>query len=213
MLISYCGIRLCLSPKICQKTLKQFQRGNETRKFALYILVSFIFYEWCFVLDEHRLQDVELITEDATAISGSCCDDGKFVFKECGNFWYNCQMSGLVDIKTWIRFGKNGLTMSLTEHKGRCVYSSERQLCAIPTECSIENSINPASISEICREVPSIWSSDPAVPSQVFDRRHQAPFNGGIFKDDEASVNSNVFGKNKKGFIGGKILHIPDNLR
>lgn len=123
----------------------------------------------CFI----SLQDAQLVTEDGTTAVGSCCDDGRYAFKDCGNWWYNCHEYGLADLKTWLRFGKNGFTMSLTEHKGRCAYSPVRVRCAVPVECSYENSEHPADISLICREVPSVSSSIPSVPSQSFARSNQ----------------------------------------
>lgn len=119
------------------------------------------------------MKNAEIITEDAVSTVGSCCDDGRMIFKSCGNHWYNCQESGIADIKTWMRFGKNGFTMSLTEHKGRCQYTPDRQVCALPPDCTRENSDFPQDFKSICREVASVWSSDPAVPSQQFDRSSQ----------------------------------------
>ena len=42
---------------------------------------------------DHRmsLAHIELITEDAFAPQGSCCDNGRFRFKPCNNFWYLCR--------------------------------------------------------------------------------------------------------------------------
>ena len=69
----------------------------------------------CSVLSLCSLVDVELITENETVAVGSCCDNGRFIFKECGNWWYNCEQWGLQNYTQWVRFGKFGFTMPLGE--------------------------------------------------------------------------------------------------
>jgi hypothetical protein len=121
-----------------------------------------------------RLRHVTLISEGVGNIRGSCCDDGRYLFKECGNWWYNCQTYGLRNLTNFLRFGANGFTMSLTEHMGRCVYSPTRRTCERPIECSQQMSARPQSVKELCREVPSVESTRDGVPSVFFDRQKVA---------------------------------------
>ena len=97
---------------------------------------------------------IDLITENPTEPIGSCCDNGRFIFKDCGNWWYNCENWGLQNYTQWIQFGSNGFTMPLgTEHKGRCQYSSDKITCPLPKDCSRKL---PKIETEICQEIPNI---------------------------------------------------------
>ena len=92
-----------------------------------------------------------LVIENATLTRGSCCDNGRFNFKDCGNWWYNCHDFGLRNFTTWLKFGHNGFTMPAgTEHKGRCSYSIHRIQC--PGD-SGSCSGSPRLESDICKEV------------------------------------------------------------
>lgn len=97
---------------------------------------------------------IKLVTEDARNPKGSCCDNGRFVFKNCGNWWYNCQDWGLLNYTQFVRFGENGFTMPFgTEHQGRCVYSPAKIMCPIPPTC---NKRLPKSINDVCGEILNI---------------------------------------------------------
>lgn len=37
------------------------------------------------------LSKVNLVTEGQNYATGSCCDNGRYVFENCGNFWYMCK--------------------------------------------------------------------------------------------------------------------------
>eukprot|EP01035_Chromulina_nebulosa_P021774 gene21774-28176_t len=100
-----------------------------------------------------KLLNVIFVTEDVIP-KGSCCDNGRFVFKDCGGWWYNCERWGLSNYTTWIRFGKYGWTLPLaTEHQGRCNYSPERITCPLPDNCQSRIPKNEASF---CKEIPNI---------------------------------------------------------
>ena len=129
-----------------------------------------------------RLKHVSLISEAVSNIRGSCCDDGRFIFKECGNWWYNCQTYGLRNLTSFFRFGTNGFTMSLTEHMGRCVYSPSRRACELPADCSEQRSQRPQSAAEMCREVPSVESTRDGIASVFFDRHKAARHVAGMSK-------------------------------
>jgi hypothetical protein len=101
-----------------------------------------------------NLQHVNLITENASLPVGSCCDNGRFKFPECGTWWYNCKEWGLRNYTTWLRFGKFGFTMPAgTEHRARCSYSTEKRLCEIPEGCATRAARN---LDEVCKELPNI---------------------------------------------------------
>lgn len=84
------------------------------------------------------LSEVRLITQDSIAATGSCCDHGRFVFRECGTqWWWNCAQWGLVNYSNWIKFGKFGFTMPLgTEHQARCTFSEMEITCPSTTNCT-----------------------------------------------------------------------------
>eukprot|EP01034_Spumella_vulgaris_P025124 gene25124-31543_t len=59
-----------------------------------------------------------LTVENITESVGSCCDNGRYLFKDCGSWWYNCPLWGKVNLHHWIQFDRTGLTMPLaTEHQ------------------------------------------------------------------------------------------------
>jgi len=65
------------------------------------------------------LQGKRLIVEHEDPL-GSCCDDGRFMFAPCGNWWYNCPEWGLRNFTDWMRFGDVGFTLPTgTEHAAR----------------------------------------------------------------------------------------------
>eukprot|EP01034_Spumella_vulgaris_P044525 gene44525-55397_t len=89
---------------------------------------------------QHYLpEDLELVTENLGRPRGSCCDDGRHMYDQCGdqtNRWYVCAKFGLPNITTWMRIGETGFTMPLsTEHRGVCEYSERKTLCKIPKTC------------------------------------------------------------------------------
>jgi hypothetical protein len=103
-----------------------------------------------------RLLKADVVIEDGYAPKGSCCDDGRFKFKDCGNWWYNCAEYGLQDYKTWIRFGKDGFTLPLgTEHQAKCKYSSSKVVCPVPEQCDRSRLDD---IRDICKELPIVQS-------------------------------------------------------
>lgn len=100
-----------------------------------------------------QLEHVRIITEHEDPL-GSCCDDGRFVFSDCKNWWYNCQGWGLRNYTDWIRFGSHGYTQPTgSEHAARCRYTEFRQLCPAPRGCA---SRVPLSDREVCGEMPNI---------------------------------------------------------
>jgi hypothetical protein len=102
------------------------------------------------------LKNVKLETEDAYMPRGSCCDDGRFDFKDCGNWWYYCPRWGLANFSTWIRFGEHGFTLPLgTEHRGRCAYSRQRRTCSLPPSCP-ERVPQSTDARGVCGEVPHV---------------------------------------------------------
>ena len=107
-----------------------------------------------------NIPDVHLITENSTQVMGSCCDNGRYQFGNCGGWWYNCKEFGLKNHKDWIRFGRHGLTMPLsTEHQATCRYSRARVVCPMPDKCKFRT---PRWISkkeyaaDVCEEMPII---------------------------------------------------------
>lgn len=90
---------------------------------------------------------------------GSCCDNGRFYFANCGNWWYNCEHWGLRNFTDWIRFGEYGYTLPLgSEHGARCTYSEARKLCPVPLHCQARV---PSRADEICGEVPNVERTFP----------------------------------------------------
>ena len=111
------------------------------------------------------LQHKRLIVEHEDPL-GSCCDDGRFYFKPCGNWWYNCPAWGLRNFTDWVRFGSKGYTLPTgTEHAARCLYSEARKLCPVPRSgCAMRV---PKSDADICKEVPRVEATfgwDPNAP-------------------------------------------------
>ena len=85
---------------------------------------------------------MELITEEVDPI-GSCCDNGRIEFRDCGNFWWYCKEWGVKNFTKWIQFGKTGLTMPIsTEHQATCHYSKTITQCPLPMNCTIRIPIN-----------------------------------------------------------------------
>jgi hypothetical protein len=119
-------------------------------------------------MDMRSLKNVTIVTEALSIIAGSCCDDGRYVFQNCNNWWYNCPKYGLSNLTTFLRFGAHGFTMAITEHMGRCKHSKHRKTCDFDPGCTEKNRYAPASPQDMCRELPSIESSNPTVPSVVF---------------------------------------------
>lgn len=91
------------------------------------------------VVNSQFLPDVVLLTESLQESQGSCCDNGRYYFSNCGNWWYHCPLWGLSNFSQsiWFRFGENGVAMPpITVHQGTCSYTTERILCALPDGCS-----------------------------------------------------------------------------
>ncbi len=102
-------------------------------------------------------------TENIDSSKGSCCDNGRFVFKPCHNFWYYCNQWGLSNYSScWIRHGEDGFTFPCgSAHQSKCDYSSEKRLCPIPDSCNgergvitIDDTVNNGKI--LCTEIPNI---------------------------------------------------------
>jgi len=102
----------------------------------------------------YSLNNISIITEDMISPRGSCCDDGRFVFSSCDNWWYRCPDYGLHNYSSWIRFGHSGFSMPQgTEHQAKCKYSKKRISCPKPATCS---NIIPRESKEICEEMPFV---------------------------------------------------------
>lgn len=107
-------------------------------------------------LNTYRLKSVEIIVEDAVSPIGSCCDDGRFVFADCGNWWYNCPFYGIQNYTKWLRFGPNAYTLPTgTEHRAKCSYYSSKITCPLPASCDLRRAL-PGRAKEICKEMPQI---------------------------------------------------------
>ena len=101
---------------------------------------------------------------------GSCCDDGRYQFGNCGGWWYNCKEFGLKNHKDWIRFGRHGLTMPLsTEHQAICKYTRTRISCPMPENCNFRT---PRWVSkkdyaaDVCEEMPMVRRLRPLPPAR-----------------------------------------------
>eukprot|EP01034_Spumella_vulgaris_P025887 gene25887-32394_t len=102
--------------------------------------------------------------ENVTESVGSCCDNGRYKFADCGNWWYNCKQHGKINLHYWLQFDKTGLTMPLsTEHMGNCVYSPTKQLCSVPGECKYRTlpdfgpgKLAPEGRDYFCGEMPLV---------------------------------------------------------
>jgi hypothetical protein len=98
---------------------------------------------------------VRLITENGTLPVGSCCDDGRFRFADCKNWWYNCPSWGIRNYTTWVRFGKSGLPFPAgSEHQARCSYSPTKRLCEVPVGCVRHE--RPTKVEDVCGEIPKV---------------------------------------------------------
>jgi hypothetical protein len=109
------------------------------------------------------LSGVNLITESTLAeVPGSCCDNARFAFRDCGNWWYYCQQWGVKNHTVWLQYGSNGFTMPLsTEHQGICSYSPNQILCPLPAvspTCDGRTKNHRYNTSALCGEVE--FSSD-----------------------------------------------------
>ena len=99
------------------------------------------------------MRDVNVLQEDYLSPRGSCCDNGRYVFKDCGNWWYNCEDYGLQNF-TWIRFGSDAFTLPLgTEHQAKCSYNKTSTICPLPASCDRRI---PRTVKEICPEYPIV---------------------------------------------------------
>jgi hypothetical protein len=110
-----------------------------------------------------NLQKINAITLDIEGSEGSCCDDGRFVFKSCsGGFWYRCHEYGLRNYThKWIMYGRNGYPMPTgSTHQAKCVYSHTKRLCPLPTTECIESYRFPLPENDparrVCKELPII---------------------------------------------------------
>jgi hypothetical protein len=102
-----------------------------------------------------KLPDVQLITEtNLPELTGSCCDNARFDFPDCGNWWYYCQQWGLKNHTVWLQYGLHGFTMPLsTEHQGICSYSPNQVLCELPKLHCEGRHKNRHNTSLLCGEV------------------------------------------------------------
>jgi hypothetical protein len=100
------------------------------------------------------LADTELVTEDMVEPVGSCCDNGRHVFANCGTWWHRCEDIGRRNYTTWLRFGRAGFTFPAgTAHQARCTYSAQKVMCDLPEDCRYRV---PAAVEEICTELPNV---------------------------------------------------------
>jgi hypothetical protein len=113
----------------------------------------------------NSLSHIQLATEDDRVSRGSCCDDGRYVFAPCGNWWYNCPNWGLANYTQWIRFSRAGFTMPTgSEHGAKCTYSPEKRVCPRPQECKRRV---PVQFPDICDEIPTIERTFPVAATGV----------------------------------------------
>ena len=112
------------------------------------------------------LSHIDLVTETLIAPTGSCCDDGRYIFDTCKAWWwYMCHRDpgynyGAVNYTTWLRFGRSGFTFPTgTEHAGKCSYSNTRITCPIDQSILERSKTNtcekrlPSQFNEICGEM------------------------------------------------------------
>jgi len=99
---------------------------------------------------------------------GSCCDDGRFYFANCGNWWYNCPNWGLRNFSSWVRFGEFGYTLPTgTEHGARCAYSQARKLCPVPVPCGARV---PKRDNDVCDEIDNVDGVPPPMEAVLFPK-------------------------------------------
>ncbi len=85
-----------------------------------------------------RIEGATILTENVYDAAGSCCESGRYEIAPCKGWWYNCPYWGLKQMRTWFKFGGSGFTFpSVSEHKAKCVYDSQKRLCALPTNCQV----------------------------------------------------------------------------
>lgn len=90
-----------------------------------HIKYSFTIFQWMELLNFIKCS---LITEISPSEPiGSCCDNSRFNFKECGNWWYYCEKLNLKNHTVWLKYSSDGFTMPLsTEHQRICSYPSNQ---------------------------------------------------------------------------------------
>ena len=87
--------------------------------------------------DSINLPLVTITVEESDPI-GSCCDNGRVKFRNCGNHWFLCPHWGLVNHTKWIQFGESGLKMPIsTAHQATCHPTPTKTLCPLPPNCAI----------------------------------------------------------------------------
>lgn len=98
---------------------------------------------------------MNLITEPSLLEPiGSCCDNARFDFPDCGNWWYYCQKWGIINHTVWLQYSPDGFTMPLsTEHQGICSYSPNQRLCELPKSRCDGKIKNRYNTSLLCGEV------------------------------------------------------------
>ena len=125
----------------------------------------------------YNLPNATIITLDYDEREASCCDNGRLIVHQCGQWWYQCPDWGLVNVNPWLRFGKHGYTTpSATAHKGLCTYSKTRQLCPLPTDCEErapkkERNMKYTLIKDVCQEHSAETYLGPSSNNKTFYMR------------------------------------------
>ena len=129
---------------------------------------------------QHKFYDLPnatIITLDYDEREASCCDNGRLIVHQCGQWWYQCPDWGLVNVNPWLRFGKHGYTTpSATAHKGLCTYSKTRQICPLPTDCEErapkkERNMKYTLIKDVCQENTAETYLGPSSNNKTFYMR------------------------------------------
>ena len=103
--------------------------------------------------------NIQIISENyySDTAAGSCCDNGRYVFQDCGSWWYHCKEYGLKNHNVWLRFGRSGYTMPLsTEHQATCSYSRTKKVCELPPGCNTNARSFVSKDSKVCGEYPVV---------------------------------------------------------
>jgi hypothetical protein len=126
-------------------------------KFSTVLYILYVYHSHAFIhsfetttLSRHN--HTKILIEPSSSASGSCCDDGRYIFPQCFDWWYFCSLQ---NVSSWIKFTEHGLSMPLvTEHKAKCTYSPQQRVCNQPPDCSVRVPIGWDK-STVCGEMQS----------------------------------------------------------
>ena len=118
------------------------------------------------------LKNINLEVEPLDEATGSCCDDGRFVFKSCKiGFWHHCKDWGLRNYTTWLRYGPNGVPFPTgSAHQAKCTYYPEKRVCDAPPTCTTRypsrTKNESAAFYKYCSEIDKVvhvgpWEASP----------------------------------------------------